>query len=205
MPDNHVYILPSSQYNQIADIHDQAVPPTSQLLGVGKILVQHDMHRKLGVHLLHRHFAINEGMIILNSLDGEAREIAQMTDIAVVDITKLRAHGYMLDHDSIFVPYEYEESSAPVDSVPQPALDDLAEYLVANNLQHVLAIEKINPDVAHSGIFMAEYNLHKTGTYRKLVQRKDEIGRGKPTAWVFDVGDDGEVTCENICIYNHCS
>jgi len=210
MTDNYVHLISPVHYNQIPDIRFQMPPPKTQLLGLGRILVQHDVHDHFGVHLLHRHFELEDGTVLFNNHVDDRTEISGMVDIQDLDTAKLHPHCFLLDDNGEFVSYEYEDVGDYDGTIPKSLTTDLTEYLVANNLQRVLALEKVGPGAVESGLYWGEYPLHETATIRKVVSDKAAEDKrvgivGKPTGWVFHQEAGGVVTCENTCFWGGAS
>jgi hypothetical protein len=198
-----VYLIPNEAYNKIPNIHWQDVPSSEQILGVGRILVAHGLNGVLGVHLLHRHFIIPSGTIILNSNEGDT-VVSQITNISSLDLQKLRGAIFMLADDGTFIPYEYKESGADYLShtLPSQVSDELTDFLISNNLQHSLAIELLEPDAANHDVFYSECDFHKTGTVQKPVHKRN--GTGKLIAWAFRVVESEVVAVERSDCVTKC-
>jgi len=194
MTGHNVHLISAPEYNQIPHIDHQTVPSQAEILNVGKILVENGLHRSFGVHLLHRHYKLLPGTIVLNSSDSEGKKISEMTDIDSIDVEKLRATCFMLS-DTEFVPLEYEEGHN-TKIVPSSVLEDLVDCFASNALQRLLAIERIERT---DDLEWREYMLHDTATFRApLTNEKQDSNIGKATAWVFDACD-GKVHSKIVC------
>jgi len=192
--------MAASRYNQIPHIDDQAIPSIAQLLSVGEILVRHNVHTQFGVHLLHRHFEIDDETIMFGFLDGD-REYSKMTKVAALDTQKLHPQCFLFDGNDGFIPYEYkyDERSDGLTMLPSPLSDDLSKHFKANDLEHLFAIERIladGPDL--NSRFCREYPAEDFATFRIPVDDgMQDID--KDTAWIFQETNDGLVTVQTTC------
>jgi len=199
---SQLYRMPASRYNEIVRIEDQAKPEISQLLGIGKILVDHKLNEQYGVHLLHRHYDIDDGTIIFNYSEG-GKQFSKMTNVSDLDDNKLSPDCFLFDgNDNGFVPFEYGYGNTKdAIKLPMSLQKELAAYFTANHLAHLLAIERLNPDAVAK--YWCEHPAGETATYRVPVDKSlvegSTGGCNTPTAWLFHESKDAAVGVELTC------
>ena len=189
--------MPSSRYNQIPHIDDQDIPSTSQLLGIGEIIVRHNLESHFGVHLLHRHFKIHQDTIIFKSVEGE-KEVASMTNLSNLDDEKIRPQCFLFDRGAGFLSYEYAYDDEGVSIIPEPLAMDLMRHFTQNDIGHLLAIEKINGNAER---LSREYPHGEFATFRMQVDEDKTLDINTDTAWIFRKLPDGSVAPQTTCYW----
>jgi len=192
------YQISASRFNQIPHIDDQSIPSISQLLGIGEILVYHKANDRFGVHLLHRHFEIDNDTVMFGFVDGD-KEYSKMTKLSDLDPQKLRPQCFLFDSNEGFVPYEYKYGDGQSEILPALLSEDLGKHFMVNNLQHLFAIERLQPSASRADApFCREYPAEAFATVRVPVE--DGIqALDKDTAWVFRAGEDGQIITRTTC------
>lgn len=190
--------MESARYNQIPHIDDQPAPSISQLLGLGEIIVRHNLEARFGLHLLHRHFEIKENTVMFNYVDEE-KEISSMTSLSDIDEGKIRPQCFLFDRDAGFISYEYGYDEDRDATIPEPLATDLAGHFAENNIGHLLAIERIDGNT--KGL-CAEFPYGEFATFRTPVNSHDRTPDvATDTAWIFRKAADGSIALETTCYW----
>lgn len=101
---------------------------------LAKILIRHGAHREYSIKLLHRHFDISPGHVMVNR--WVRKNVSQCT-MEPVNQSSVYPCAYLaLNHE--LVPYEYGE-----EAVTEPNADlarEAVDYLESKDLHHILGI-----------------------------------------------------------------
>jgi hypothetical protein len=199
--------LPANVYNEITLIENQGTPDISNLLGIGEILVRHQLQSQFGVHLLHRHFEIDPDAIVLNHTDDDGTEFSKMTSLSDLGDLRVQPQCFMLDGNQGFIPYEYtyEDATDSPAALPPMLEDELAKYLTQYKLQKLLAIERIKPTShtpAEERCCWVEFPTDGKATFRRRIDTSLAGGRhGRPTAWTFQMAEGGNIKVFISCAW----
>ena len=131
-----------SRYNGLLDDGDQPPGAEEHIRNLAALFVRHNAHKVLGVHLIHGHFKIPESAVMLGSnFQSPNGRWVKATEIASIDSAAVHGHIYVLTHDG-FCAYEYQDGPMPdLSIVGKDFLPEFVEYLVINNLTHLLGLQ----------------------------------------------------------------
>ena len=196
-----IHCMTASKYNEIPHIDDQPFLTTSELIGIGELLVKHEAEGDFGVHLLHRHFEIHDDTVMFNFSDG-GNQYSAMTSVSDLNSDQIQPSTFLLGVDDDFTSYEYCYLPKPC-SIPEPLASELALHIRTKGLQSFVGIERLNRGEL-DGIW-EELPHNAYSTYRTRVTQEDRKDAGKPTAWAFGKGEDGEIRVQVTCSWrSHC-
>jgi hypothetical protein len=176
----------NTRYNQLLDDVDQPKVSQTHLETLAGIFVRHDVHRKFGLHLIHRHLKIDDNMVMLGKKFAEPTGCwTKPTHIEGIDPKNVHGHVFILSTDGpTFTAYEYREG-APIEmnGVSPAFFQDLSQYLQANNLVTVLGLQILGDNPSEQ---MIELVLQNAGTVMltALAAKCGSIYR--VTGWHFD-------------------
>ncbi|KAF9767744.1 hypothetical protein IL306_015033 [Fusarium sp. DS 682] len=132
-------------YNQLPDDENQPDPAEHQLQELARIFVRYDVQNRFGLHLIHEHFCIPDGAVMLGrSFTRPDGFWTKLTNVDDVSLGNLHGHIFMLSSTGGFVPYEYREGP-PLDmtSVNTAFFEELAQYLKGNHLTGLLGLHAL--------------------------------------------------------------
>jgi hypothetical protein len=137
-------ILTAREYNAILDFDENeeqilARVHLDTLIGLGKIFVKHGVTSNFGVHLLHRHFPIPDGSVMLYDNRDPDMEICWVTPLDRTIHAELRGRTFKVNDSGQFVPYEYDIGDDF--QVSNEFLAELSDEIQKNGQQDVLALE----------------------------------------------------------------
>lgn len=129
------HILPASLYNDLPQIEDQGPISDAVLADLGKIFVSYDVQGQLGVGLLHRHFDLDAGEVIVQEgLRCSPKDLSN-------ENTKVAGASFYLDGED-FKAFEYDTDN-PLE-FEEDFLKEIASYLARNGLARQVALSKLN-------------------------------------------------------------
>lgn len=138
----HTDILTARSFNQIPRFDEQAhTVGNSALQALGELFVEHDMHRNYCVGLLHRHFDLQDGQIMIHEPPRCHGVICKAQNICDIQRSKLVPHSIFLNDELKFQPYEYELSSEQ-HGIDPDFLASLRALLIALNLQNIFSVTR---------------------------------------------------------------
>ncbi|OJD23111.1 hypothetical protein ACJ73_05543 [Blastomyces percursus] len=129
-------------YNKLLD--DSAQPPVADehITHLVEIFVHHNAHDVLGIHLIHGHFNIPGGTVMLGTnFENPSLRWAKVTDIDSIDPTSVHGHIFALTKDGLCA-YELQDGPLPnLSHVGPRFLNDFTDYIVKNNLAGLIGLQ----------------------------------------------------------------
>jgi len=118
---------------------------------------------KFGIHLIHGHFQLDEDNVMLGTALTSVRGCwTKPTSIADLKPAEIHGHIFTLTGNGEMQAYEYREGpTTNLDGVNSAFFQELAEYLQANDLMHLLGLEVLGKEVPE---MMCEFILRDNGT-----------------------------------------
>ncbi|KAF3480213.1 uncharacterized protein GIQ15_05560 [Arthroderma uncinatum] len=129
-------------YNTLLDDSEQPPIADKHIANLAEIFVRNDAEKVFGIHLIHGHFKIPQGTVILgtNFKDPSLRW-ARVTSIDKVDPLRVHGHIFALTKDGLCA-YELQDGPLPDLSGVRPQfLDSFINYLVKNDLTSVIGLQ----------------------------------------------------------------
>ena len=92
-------IIEASSFNKIKTFEDQQQCLDTELLrGLGQIFVKHFVHNSLAAEIVHRHLAIDEGMLLLHEQNPAGLEVCKVVPRSCVEESKIRGMPHLTCH-----------------------------------------------------------------------------------------------------------
>ncbi len=137
-------ILPARDYNTIPDFNENQAQlfdrvSRDTLVTLGEIFIKHGVASNFGVHLLHHHFPIPDGTIMLYNYDDFDMEICSITPLDQVSGMRVRGRNFRVNETGRFVAYEYDIGDEFRPS--HEFLVELSDHIIKNDLQDFLSLE----------------------------------------------------------------
>ncbi|KAG8627801.1 hypothetical protein KVT40_003674 [Elsinoe batatas] len=181
-------ILQAEAYNKIRDINVTESLTDEVLQQLGHIFTRHGVHDQFGIALLHRHFDLYDGEVMVH----------QQADPTVIECSPLDLHHgltacswYLNDEDAL-QPYEYMLANAKSESPSSSFFQDVQEFLMVRGLKHaaVVAVAKQITELSNIQIetLHADRRMMRTTTYTRAETEDLDIDnphKFKTTAWSF--------------------
>ena len=147
---------------------DQPKVTESELEPLAALFVQHNAHEFFGLHLIHGHFPIKQGTIMLGvDLGTDCPGFwTKPVESASVDSENIHGHIYIMSaSENRFIPYEYRCGPSPDGGkkVDSSFFSKLAEYLITHGLTNLLGLQVLDHPTA-SRKQMVEVVLGEEGT-----------------------------------------
>ncbi|KAI1413029.1 hypothetical protein F5Y13DRAFT_40654 [Hypoxylon sp. FL1857] len=129
-------------YNTLRDDADQPPVADEHIRNLASLFVRHNAHKLLGIHLIHGHFMIPEGTVLLGkNFEGPKGRWAKVTQIEAINPTTVHGHIFVLEKDGLCA-YEYQDGALPdLSGVGKGFLQEFVNYLVANKLTDLLGLQ----------------------------------------------------------------
>ncbi|KAK4205967.1 hypothetical protein QBC37DRAFT_237261, partial [Rhypophila decipiens] len=133
-------------YNRLPNDSQQPEILESYIHDLAALFVRNRVHRIFGVHLAHAHFALPENTVLLGANHEMPRcRWAKATAFQAIDLGNVHGHIFVLT-DRGFRPYEYQTGPTPdLSQVDEAFLQELANFLKANNLATLVGLQVIDP------------------------------------------------------------
>jgi hypothetical protein len=179
------------RYNQLPSDDEQPALLPGHTQAIRNILIRHNVHDKFGIHLIHGHFEIPSGKIMLGHyFENPTGCWTKPTPIKDVDTANIHGHIFKLSKDGKLVAYEYREGP-PIDisKIDSSFFDEIFRYLVENNLTDTIGLQALSHGPSSP---MIELVLGNTGTVM-LDEAQAQYGRiYRVTGWHVDHDCEGE-------------
>lgn len=134
-------LLPASDYNSIRLLEEQQTFTSSHLRAIAEIYVKASMHHTYGAGILHRHFALRQGDVMVHTRCENDADLCTAENVENLDSHNLRPHSFLLNSKGRFQAYEYNTSLGHPRPLPSTVfLHQLRDFLVENQLTSLVAI-----------------------------------------------------------------
>ncbi|KAH8743616.1 hypothetical protein F5883DRAFT_512213 [Diaporthe sp. PMI_573] len=187
-------------YNDLPSDSDQPVVEQEHLDGLAKIFVRHNAHDYFGAHLLHGHFSLAEGTVLVG--DETLPRWTRPVETSSLNLNEL--HGYtFIQTGSGFHPYEYHTGKIPnLASVGSEFYSDLLRFLNKFNLSSVFALEVLdNPSstvkMDDPSPKVMELVLGDVGTLMIDSSRAHNCREYRQTGWTFTIYNGQPSVCSD--------
>jgi hypothetical protein len=184
-------ILPAVEFNLIPDIHEQVDFPTEidVIAAFADVFERHKVQDRFGIHLLHRHFLLPDGNIMLKSPPSDPDiSLTQTTPLSSVDVNSIRGALYLLNKSEKFQAYEFEHGE-PVD-IPTAFLEAFSAALIKFGLTEVVALDIGGGQENRTFPKALEYTVGDTATI--TVEARDNVESHRVTGLTFVIKEDGK-------------
>ncbi|TQN70587.1 hypothetical protein CSHISOI_04880 [Colletotrichum shisoi] len=155
--------LSSLAYNLLPDDGDQPEVQQVRLQKLADLFKRFNVEDKFGMHLIHGHFQLDEGTVMLGTALASVRGCwTKPTRITDLKSTEIHGHIFRLTEAGDMRAYEYRDGPPTnLDSVDPTFFHELVEYLRVNNLTEILGLEVLAEEVPE---MMCEFILKDNGT-----------------------------------------
>ncbi|TWU72828.1 hypothetical protein ED733_001721 [Metarhizium rileyi] len=129
-------------YNHLRDDAQQPIVEEKHIQNLADLFVRHNAHKLLGIHLIHGHFKIPHGTVLLGfNFEQPRGRWAKVTPIEQIDLSTVHGHIFVVGEDGLCA-YEYQESPLPdLSSVGRGFLDDLVGYLTEHCITGLIGLQ----------------------------------------------------------------
>jgi hypothetical protein len=131
-------IITKPEFEKIPNIHGQREFSEDETTKIGDIFRAHGVCDKFSLQLLHRHFDIPDGAIVLTEPADPGVFVSKVTPIQEVDLLSTRGQLYYLNDEEKFQAYEYEYGP-PVD-FSEAFLKDLIAFIQTQDISDRFAL-----------------------------------------------------------------
>ena len=132
-----LFYISCSGYNSLPQIEGLSPPSETVLRDIGRVFVNHRVHKEVGISLLHKHFELSDEEIMVH--DGLRCSAIKRNTLR----SALAGSAFFL-HNGRFQPHEYEH--APPLTLNEDFLSDLARHLLQNQLQVRLGLSRLDKE-----------------------------------------------------------
>ena len=179
------------RYNGLPEDYDQPQVSQEHLAHLAKLFTSNNADGILGIHLIHGHFKIPEGSVLLGSnFSNPAIRWARVVEISKIDLADMHGHVFVLSENQ-FCPYEFQDGPLPdLTGIKPEFLPEFLKYIMENNLTSVVGLQVLSCNEAS----MSELILDQgTVMLDSSVVRNTEPTR--VTGWHFENQDGNPRTC----------
>lgn len=177
-------------YNRLPDDTQQPAILGERIQELAALFVRYNAHTKLGIHLIHGHFAAPEKAIMLGSnFSNPLGRWSKITRIDSFDPTTIHGHIFVLTTDG-FRAYEYQEGPIPdLSGVDDAFYSAFVEYLVTHNLSDLVGLQVLFEDrpgsmwelLLDDGTVMLDASAVQDCVPLRQTGWKFELHNGKPS------------------------
>lgn len=165
----------SHLYNLLPEDHDQPKVSEEHLKDLYLLLERYNVQSRFGLHLIHGHGKIAAETVMygkdLTSIRGCWTKPTNLEDL---NLQEIHGHIFCLTPEGKFQAYEYREGfSAPLDVDPA-FFQELAEYLLVNQITSLLGLQVLNKTISP---LMCEFVMQNDGT---VMLEADDVKRWVP-------------------------
>ncbi|KID81136.1 hypothetical protein MGU_11477 [Metarhizium guizhouense ARSEF 977] len=180
-------------YNSLPS--DEAQPDVEDLLQqLAEIFVRNNAHKVFGVHLVHGHLQLPENNILFGEETTPRCRWTKPTATNSLQLDRLQGHTFILT-DNGFHPYQYQSGQYPdMGQVGDTFLSELADFLNANALSRVIALELLDSPLPEA---MMELVLGDHGTMMIEPSRLLGCTPFRRTGWAFSEQDGKPRVCQD--------
>lgn len=167
-----------------AQVH--SIPP-EHLLGVGKILVEHGMHKRFRAFLVHRHEDVGDSMGMVHTYPDTSTDICQMEPLE--DCRDKSSHSpasFRFSRGRPMEPFDYVRGVFPMPSADN-CWKEIGLFLHRHGLDHIIGISRA---LGQTGYWVEYLHQSGSGTTARMMSREHEtgwLGTGVATEWAFHV------------------
>jgi hypothetical protein len=156
--------------------------PSKHLQSLADLFVQHNIHTRFGLHLVHRHTELAAGHVMLNhKITSPSGYWSKPTSFQDVNLAEVHGHIFQLIGEDRFVAYEVTEGKlSDFSDISADFFRELALYLRDNALDQSLGLEVLGDTED-----MIEMDFGDCGT---VMLQDEDCHHGKPfrtTGWKF--------------------
>lgn len=129
-------------YNNLKDDSAQPEVAVEHVQNLAALFIRHNAEKVFGVHLIHGHFQIPEGTVMVGTnFQNPEMRWTKPTDFNNLDVSSIHGHIFVLT-DGGFRAYEFQDGPLPdLASVHQDFLVEFARYITTNNLAGLLGLQ----------------------------------------------------------------
>lgn len=174
-------LLPASLYNDLPQVEDQTPIPDAVLSNLGKLFMSYDMQDRLGVSLLHRHFDLDAGEVMVHKgLRCSPKNLSNK-------VNNLAGASFYLS-GGYFRAFEYD-TDEPLE-LEERFLSDVASYLASNGLAGHVVLSKL--DREYNRLMETLDEETRSHICTSVPEREVSLAE-QVTEWRFDVSRDNQV------------
>lgn len=195
-------ILAASAYNCIRRFEDQVQTiPYEHLRKIGNIYISCDVHKTYGIGILHRHFTLDPGCIMVHEAHDEHVDVCRPRQLASLPNCAAYPDSFLLNDQSEFQSYEYSSTWAG-SILSEGFLYLLRNYLLQHGLRDVIAIIP-KPDTGTGSSEVVEtivpaLQAMKTSPARYHHNIAAHDLTFATTGWMFDKHEDGGLEIREV-------
>jgi hypothetical protein len=191
VPQSDCTIISPSDFNAIPDIQNQVDFPNdlSLVTALGEVFQKYDVHKRFGLHLLHRHFVLPQNCIMLKSKVDAEISLTKITSLDSMEPIPIRGVLYLLNDLGSFQAYEFEHGDT-ID-IPSFFLEELSRILRKFKMEKVIALDVGEFQPSRNSLPSFEYVLGDMATVTVQLDKKVEP-HYRQTGFTF-VGEDDKL------------
>ena len=189
------FSLDLNRYNSLPD--DEAQPPVLEqhILALAKLFVRENVHKKLGIHLVHGHFELANNTILLGknfeSPSGRWSSETPFDAIQKNDISQVHGHIFVYRKGAL-IAYELQDGPVPdLSGIREQFFVDYVDYLVKNRLENLVGLQILDQSHCAENETMWELVLEH-GTIILDAKAVKGCAPTVVTGWKFEVSHSGE-------------
>ena len=171
--------LPASIYNSLPLADDQSSIPNNALMKLGQIIVSHGMQNHLGIGLLHRHYDLDSGELMVH-------EGLKCSPKSADDSTAFGGSSFYLSENE-FRAFEYD-MERPIDP-PAAFLSEMASCLRDDGLNQKMTLSKL--DLEHALLEETCDDETRSHVCTELAGPNPNYSE-EATVWKFGVSQEGK-------------
>lgn len=183
-----VQYLTPYRYNTLLDDSNQPPVADAYITDLAEIFIRHNVEKVFGIHLIHGHFKIPKGTVMLGTnFESPSLRWTKVTDIDKIDPSRVHGHIFALAEDGLCA-YELQDGPLPdLSGVGPEFLDEFINYIVKNNLASLIGLQVLGCSdssmselILDHGTVMLESTYVKNTVPTRITGWKFEMTGGRP-------------------------
>ena len=160
-------------------------------MDLAEMFVRHNADKVLGIHLIHGHFRIPKGTVMLGTnFESPSLRWTKATNIDKIDPSRVHGHIFALTKDGLCA-YELQNGPLPdLSGVGLGFLDEFINYIAKNNLMSLIGLQVLGcSDGSMSELILDKGTVMLESTYAK------NTAPTRITGWKFEANGGNPRVC----------
>ncbi|QSS66848.1 hypothetical protein I7I51_03060 [Histoplasma capsulatum] len=174
-------------YNTLLDDSNQPPVADAYITDLAEIFIRHNVEKVFGIHLIHGHFKIPKGTVMLGTnFESPSLQWTKVTDIDKIDPSRVHGHIFALAEDDLCACELQGGRPLPdLSGIGPEVLDGFINYIVKNNLTSLIGLQVLGwSDSSMSELILDHGAVMLGSTYVKNIKNTAPT---LITGWKFEM------------------
>ncbi|EDN11234.1 predicted protein [Histoplasma mississippiense (nom. inval.)] len=175
------------RYNTLLDDSNQPPVADAYITDLAEIFIRHNVEKVFGIHLIHGHFKIPKGTVMLGTnFESPSLQWTKVTDIDKIDPSRVHGHIFALAEDDLCACELQGGRPLPdLSGIGPEVLDGFINYIVKNNLTSLIGLQVLGwSDSSMSELILDHGAVMLGSTYVKNIKNTAPT---LITGWKFEM------------------